>query len=94
MTFLQKRKPGRLNAKRRSGNRPDGRKRREWGYLAMWEFQIRAGMERRFEKVYGAQGGWARWFSPDASFIGTELVHNLIERMYCDAGFLDLTGSL
>jgi hypothetical protein len=53
----------------------------------MWEFQIRAGMERRFEKVYGAQGDWARFFSQDASFIGTELMHNLIQGMYVTLDF-------
>jgi hypothetical protein len=43
----------------------------------MWEFQVRTGMEKRFEKVYGSDGDWARFFGQDESYIGTELIHNL-----------------
>jgi heme-degrading monooxygenase HmoA len=50
---------------------------REWGYLVMWEFKVRAGMQKRFEKAYGPGGDWARFFSKDASYITTELVRQL-----------------
>jgi len=43
----------------------------------MWEFQVRPGMEKRFEKVYGPDGDWARLFAQDKSYIGTELIRNL-----------------
>jgi heme-degrading monooxygenase HmoA len=43
----------------------------------MWEFQVRAGMEKRFEKVYGSDGDWARFFRQDDSYVGTELIHDL-----------------
>jgi heme-degrading monooxygenase HmoA len=43
----------------------------------MWEFQVRPGMEKRFEKIYGSDGDWARLFIQDESYIGTDLVHSL-----------------
>ena len=33
----------------------------EWRYLIIWEFRVRAGMEERFEKVYGPQGPKMTW---------------------------------
>ena len=53
------------------------RKRGEWGYLILWQFQVRVGMEKRFVKVYGSTGDWVRFFRQDDSYIGTELIHNL-----------------
>jgi hypothetical protein len=44
-----------------------------WGYLVMWEFVVRAGMEARFEQVYGPSGDWARLFQQDENYLGTEL---------------------
>jgi len=52
------------------------RERREWGYLIIWEFQVRAGLEKRFEQVYGADGEWAQLFVQDKSYMGTELIRN------------------
>ena len=49
----------------------------EWRYLIIWEFRVRAGMEERFEKVYGPQGDWARFFARDRGFVRTELNHDL-----------------
>jgi hypothetical protein len=44
-----------------------------WGYLVMWEFEIKPGMEARFEEVYGPLGEWARLFKQDENYLGTEL---------------------
>ena len=44
--------------------------------MIIWEFQVRAGMEKRFEKAYGPKGDWAQLFDHDASYIGTELIHH------------------
>ncbi len=49
----------------------------EWRYLIIWEFRVRAGMEARFEEVYGPQGVWARFFARDEGFVKTELSHDL-----------------
>jgi hypothetical protein len=77
MTSIQRHEPVGSNAKGRGRIRPASRKRGEWGYLIMWEFQVRARMEKRFEKEYGPAGGWVRLFMQDESYIGTELIHNL-----------------
>jgi len=53
------------------------RERGQWGYLIIWEYRVRAGMEKRFEKVYRSDGDWPRLFSQHESYIGTELIHNL-----------------
>jgi hypothetical protein len=47
--------------------------RRRWGYMVMWEFVVKPGMEARFEQVYGASGEWARLFQQDKNNLGTEL---------------------
>ncbi|MGA9040303.1 MAG: antibiotic biosynthesis monooxygenase [Terriglobales bacterium] len=44
-----------------------------WGYLVMWEFVVKPGMEARFEQIYGASGDWARLFRHDENYLGTEL---------------------
>jgi|HubBroStandDraft_4_1064222.scaffolds.fasta_scaffold234247_1 hypothetical protein len=49
----------------------------KWGYLVIWEFRVRPGMEKRFEEVYGSEGDWVRLFLRDKEFIGTELIRNL-----------------
>ena len=54
----------------------------------MWEFQVRTGMEKRFERGYGAKGDWERFFAQDESYMGTELIHNLNgERTYVTLDF-------
>lgn len=49
----------------------------EWRYLIIWDFRVRLGMEKRFEKVYGPQGDWAQFFTRGAGYIRTELNHDL-----------------
>ena len=45
-------------------------------------------MEKRFEKIYGSDGDWARLFIQDESYIGTDLVHTLDgERTYITLDF-------
>jgi hypothetical protein len=44
-----------------------------WGYLVMWEFEAKPGMEARFEEVYAPSGDWARLFKQDENYLGTEL---------------------
>lgn len=53
------------------------RKRGEWGYLIVWEFQVHEGMEKSFEMVYGARGQWAQLFMQDQSYVETELIRSL-----------------
>ena len=44
-----------------------------WGYMVMWEFIVKPGMEARFEQAYGASGDWVRLFQTDENYRGTEL---------------------
>ncbi|HYL11877.1 MAG TPA: antibiotic biosynthesis monooxygenase [Terriglobales bacterium] len=44
-----------------------------WGYLIVWEFQVRLGSEMQFEKVYGPKGTWAEFFKQAEGYLGTEL---------------------
>jgi heme-degrading monooxygenase HmoA len=74
MTSLQRHKSDGSNAKRRETTLAH-RKRKTWAYLVMWEFQVRAGMEKRFEKAYGSDGDWVRFFRRNESYITTELIH-------------------
>jgi heme-degrading monooxygenase HmoA len=76
MTSIQRHKSRRPGPKSRGRSTSAKPERREWRYLIMWEFQVREGMEKRFEKVYGSEGDWARLFAQDESYIGTELIHH------------------
>jgi heme-degrading monooxygenase HmoA len=42
-------------------------------YLILWEFRVKKGREREFEKIYGAGGGWTELFSSAGGYLGTEL---------------------
>ena len=57
-------------------------------FVALWEFEVKLGCEEKFEKVYGADGAWARLFAQDASYRGTRLVKDVErERFYLTLDF-------
>ena len=45
-------------------------------FLVLWEFEVKPGYEKRFEKVYGPDGDWARLFRSDSHYHETRLVHD------------------
>jgi heme-degrading monooxygenase HmoA len=49
-------------------------------YTLIWEFQVRAGKESEFERVYGPQGDWARFFAQSHEYLGTELHRDAITK--------------
>jgi len=51
--------------------------RTNWGFVVIWEFQIRQGAELEFEATYGPDGDWVRLFRRDGAFVGTELVRDV-----------------
>lgn len=53
------------------------RKIGEWGFVVIWEFHVRPGMEKRFEQVCGPDGVWAKFFRQDEAYMGTELIRDL-----------------
>jgi heme-degrading monooxygenase HmoA len=57
-------------------------------FVALWEFEVKPGSEEKFEKVYGADGAWARLFVQDAAYRGTRLVKDVErERVYLTLDF-------
>ena len=49
----------------------------KWAYVVVWEFRVRAGMEKAFESVYGPTGDWAQLFSKGEGYVATELNRDL-----------------
>jgi heme-degrading monooxygenase HmoA len=47
-----------------------------WQYIILWEFEVRVGKEKEFEKMYGSEGAWAQLFRRDDGYHGTELVRD------------------
>jgi heme-degrading monooxygenase HmoA len=43
-------------------------------HVIVWEFLVREGRQAAFEKAYGPDGDWARFFSRDVGYLGTELL--------------------
>ena len=57
-------------------------------FVALWEFEVKSGCEEMFEKVYGADGAWAKLFARDAAYRGTRLVRDVgRERVYLALDF-------
>jgi heme-degrading monooxygenase HmoA len=45
-------------------------------HVIIWEFVVREGCERVFEKAYGPEGAWAALFGESAEHLGTELLRD------------------
>jgi hypothetical protein len=73
--------------KLKSASRGSKRRRAKWGFLVIWQFQVRDGMETRFERVYGLHGEWVQLFARDGAYVTTELVHGLNSRSYLTLDF-------
>jgi heme-degrading monooxygenase HmoA len=48
----------------------------DWGYLVIWEFRVKKGMESSFERAYGPDGPWIQLFRTGQSFVATELIRD------------------
>ena len=44
------------------------------GFIVVWEFRVRPGKRRAFEKAYGPDGDWAQLFRRGKGYIRTELL--------------------
>jgi heme-degrading monooxygenase HmoA len=49
---------------------------KQFGLIIIWEFHVRRGKQREFEKVYGPDGEWAEFFSAGKGYLGTELIRD------------------
>ena len=45
----------------------------DYGFLVIWQFRVRPGMEATFERIYGPTGEWAQFFRNDPAYFGTQL---------------------
>ena len=61
--------------------------RKEWGFLVIWQFQVREGMDKRFERIYGAHGDWVQIFTQDDAYITTALVREPNSASYLTLDF-------
>ena len=43
-------------------------------YVIVWEFQVAAARAKDFERAYGPDGDWARFFQQAPAFRGAELL--------------------
>jgi heme-degrading monooxygenase HmoA len=60
----------------------------DWEFVVIWQFQVRAGMLRRFEAACSPRGEWAKLFRKDKQYLRTELVRDLkAKRTYLTLDF-------
>jgi len=45
-------------------------------FVILWEFLPAPGRETEFERAYGHDGDWARFFQQDANYLGTDLLRD------------------
>jgi heme-degrading monooxygenase HmoA len=43
----------------------------------IWEYRVHAAKREEFERYYGPDGDWAKFFSRDSDYRGTRLLHSL-----------------
>lgn len=45
----------------------------------MWQFRVQKGSEQEFERVYGAEGDWVKFFRSGEGYLGTMLYRDTEE---------------
>lgn len=45
-------------------------------YVIVWQFEVRPGCEEEFQRAYGTDGDWARFFGAGAGFVSVELLRD------------------
>jgi heme-degrading monooxygenase HmoA len=48
----------------------------DYGFLVIWQFRVRPGMQSTFESIYGPQGEWARLFRTGDGYLRTEFIRS------------------
>jgi heme-degrading monooxygenase HmoA len=49
---------------------------RNAGFVVLWEFRIQLKKRRGFERIYGPDGVWAKFFRNGDGYLGTELIRD------------------
>ena len=45
-------------------------------FLVLWEYEVKPGCKKPFEKLYGPAGAWAELFRTDSRYRETRLLHD------------------
>jgi ribosomal-protein-alanine acetyltransferase len=45
-------------------------------FTVVWEFRVKRGQQRAFEKAYGPEGDWVKLFRGSADYLGTRLIRD------------------
>jgi ribosomal-protein-alanine acetyltransferase len=45
-------------------------------FTVVWEFRVKSGKQRAFEKAYGTEGVWVQLFRRSRNYLGTELIRD------------------
>jgi hypothetical protein len=45
-------------------------------FVILWQFQVKGGLEKEFEKAYGPEGPWADLFRASPAYRGTRLLRD------------------
>ncbi len=53
------------------------KKSRKPEFIVVWEFRVKPGKRREFERVYGPDGDWVRFFRHGKDYIRTELIRDV-----------------
>jgi len=62
-------------------------------FVALWEYEVKPGCEKRFEKAYGPDGDWVRLFRNDSRYCETRLVKDTLRRgVYLTMDFWESRG--
>jgi heme-degrading monooxygenase HmoA len=59
----------RLVMSKKNARKPD--------FVIVWEFRVKPGKRRRFERVYRPDGDWAKFFRHGKGYIRTELIRDV-----------------
>ncbi len=46
-------------------------------YMYIWQFDVAEGKEPEFEKVYGPEGSWVKFFQHDGAYLQTTMVRDI-----------------
>jgi heme-degrading monooxygenase HmoA len=46
-------------------------------FIVVWEFRVRSSKGPEFERIYGPDGVWVKFFRTGKGYLGTELIRDL-----------------
>ena len=52
----------------------------DYGFLVIWQFRVRPGMESTFERIYGPHGDWVTLFQTGDGYLQTDLNRSLEDK--------------